>query len=56
MKIYTIAPMEDPREAAETFSYLESLGYDVALAIIGERRRLRINWKIVFQVLLTEYH
>ena len=32
MKIYTTAPMEDPRDARETFPYLEEIGYDGAFS------------------------
>ena len=32
MKVYTTAPMEDPREVADAFSHLESLGYDGAFS------------------------
>ncbi len=32
MKVYTTAPMEDPRDARETFSHLESVGYDGAFS------------------------
>lgn len=30
MKIYTTAPMEDPRDARTTFAHLEEIGYDGA--------------------------
>ncbi len=30
MKIYTTAPMEDPRDAGQTFSPLEAIGHDGA--------------------------
>ncbi len=32
MKIYTTAPMEDPREARTTFAHLEEIGYDGAFS------------------------
>jgi probable F420-dependent oxidoreductase len=32
MKIYTTAPMEDPRDARTTFSHLEEIGYDGAFS------------------------
>lgn len=32
MRIYTTAPMEDPRDARTTFSHLEAIGYDGAFS------------------------
>lgn len=32
MKVYTTAPMEDPRDARTTFSHLEEIGYDGAFS------------------------
>ncbi len=32
MQIYTTAPMEDPRDARETFPELERIGYDGAFS------------------------
>ena len=32
MKVYTTAPMEDPRDARTTFSHLEQVGYDGAFS------------------------
>ena len=32
MKIYTTAPMEDPRDARATFAHLEAIGYDGAFS------------------------
>ena len=32
LQVYTTAPMEDPRDARETFSHLETIGYDGAFS------------------------
>jgi probable F420-dependent oxidoreductase len=32
MKVYTTAPMEDPRDARTTFPHLEAIGYDGAFS------------------------
>ncbi len=59
MKVYTTAPLEDPREVRDTFRRLEEIGYDggftfeakhdpfVALAVAAEHtRRLRLGTAI----------
>ena len=32
MRVYTTAPMEDPRDARRTFARLEEIGYDGAFS------------------------